>query len=173
MSAYQVSSDHLAYLVGVLANVCSDRRGYVTLRTSEQPVDGRIGSKDICGGVWYELHPEMGITDCRLVFFRLARENARSLDHRYPEDHECPPVPCPIGERFPVVPLRTIGDVAQAIKALDCYEYQACEHPEWERGEVHGWLVALRRYLIRRIPGFADAYEAAEWGCPRDAVAAK
>jgi hypothetical protein len=45
-------------------------------------------------------------------------------------------------------------------------EYQACEHPGWEAGEVHGWLVALRRYLIRRIPGFADAYEAANWGPP-------
>jgi hypothetical protein len=171
MSAYQVSSDHLAYLVGVLANVCSDRRGYVTLRTSEQPADGRIGSKDICGGVWYELHPEMGRDDRRLVFHRLSRENARSVGYRYGEEPFL--VPYSPGEMFPIVALRSMADVVQAIKALDCYEYQACEHPGWEAGEVHGWLVALRRYLIRRIPGFADAYEAAEWGCPRDAVAAK
>lgn len=163
MSAYQCDPSHLAYLVGIFANVCSGQ-SRVILRTTERPVDNRVGSQDIMGGVFYELHPDDGITDRRMVYLRLARENARSVGFRYRAG--CEPVPCPLGERFPLVMLRTVADIAQAVKAIDCYEYQACEHPEWEASEVRRWLVALRREVLRRMPGFADAYESAAWGAP-------
>ena len=45
------------------------------------------------------------------------------------------------------------------LKALACYEYQACEHAEWPTSEAYQFCEALRRRAIPRAPG----YDAAEW----------
>lgn len=45
----------------------------------------------------------------------------------------------------------------QALKALDCYEYQSCEHEEWEASEVHDFCRVLRKRLITLLPGYEEA----------------
>ena len=47
-----------------------------------------------------------------------------------------------------------------ALKAIDCYEYQSCEHSDWEESEAFAFCDALRRSLI----GDLDGYDAAPWG---------
>ena len=48
----------------------------------------------------------------------------------------------------------------RAPKAIDCYEYQSCEHAGWPRSEARALCAALRHRLIGELPG----YDAAPWG---------
>lgn len=50
-------------------------------------------------------------------------------------------------------------DVVQVLKAIDCYEYQACESPAWERSEARAICAALRARAVCQLPGYDDA----EW----------
>ena len=43
------------------------------------------------------------------------------------------------------------------LKAIDCYEYQSCEHPEWEESEAFAFCDSLRRSLIGSLPGYDQA----------------
>ena len=47
--------------------------------------------------------------------------------------------------------------VVAALKAIDGYEYQACEHPEWEASEAHAFCQGLRREMIHQLPGYDEA----------------
>ncbi len=54
---------------------------------------------------------------------------------------------------------RVMLEPVSALKALACYEYQSCETPDWEQTEAYAYCAALRRALIRVLPG----YDAAPW----------
>ena len=45
----------------------------------------------------------------------------------------------------------------QALKLIGCYEYQSCEHPEWETSEARSFCEALRTHTICRLPGYEEA----------------
>lgn len=100
----------------------------------------------------------------------LWQENVESVATRYPNDKPGEwPGPCGLtmvevmaykweptmtGGRFPSP--RYIQPI-EALKALDGYEYQACEHEEWEASEAKAFCDAMRHNLIRRLPGYDDA----------------
>lgn len=52
--------------------------------------------------------------------------------------------------------------------ALSCYEYQSCEHPEWEGSRARGFCSEFRDCLIATLPGYEDA----SWGFDEDEVPA-
>ncbi|GAA2522721.1 hypothetical protein [Pilimelia columellifera] len=84
----------------------------------------------------------------------LIAENAASLNYRYPGDapHELEPYRwSPVTDWQPLVVL----------KAIDCFAYQACEHPGWEASEAWQFCNALRRRMVRQLPGYeaADGWE--------------
>jgi hypothetical protein len=81
----------------------------------------------------------------------LLAENRRSVNHRYREDE--------IESIYQFHQLAGRPDPVVVLSAIDCYEYQACEHPEWERSEAWAFCDALRRLACRHLPG----YEAAPW----------
>jgi hypothetical protein len=54
---------------------------------------------------------------------------------------------------------RSSHDGSRALKAISCYEYQSCEHPEWKTSQVRQYCEQLRRALIGCLPG----YESAPW----------
>jgi len=96
-------------------------------------------------------------------------ENIISVQTRYP-DWESAGLPGPIDldpdavyvfERLaqPLTPI-------ELIKALNCYEYQSCEHDGWrESGNVARALVeALTAQAIRYVDGYDDA----PWEVPSD-----
>lgn len=99
----------------------------------------------------------------------LWQENVESVAKRYPNDKDGErPGPCgltmievmaykwePISKNGIPVYIEPIA----ALKALDGYEYQACEHDEWEASEAKAFCDAMRGNLIRRLPG----YDAAPW----------
>lgn len=79
-------------------------------------------------------------------------ENVQSVNHRYDEDRW--------EELYVYRPFphgaRRLAPVA-ILKALDGYEYQSCEHPQWESSEAREFSKALRRAMIRSLPGYDEA----------------
>ena len=79
----------------------------------------------------------------------LVAENRKSVNHRYEEDEwEEPYVFTQYAGTFNAVAI---------LAAISCYEYQSCEHPEWKTSEAHDFCEALRRKMIRMLPGYDKA----------------
>ena len=53
-------------------------------------------------------------------------------------------------QEAPATPVETLN-------AIDCYEYQACEHPEWAGSTAQRYCEALRRHMSSRIQGYDEA----------------
>lgn len=99
----------------------------------------------------------------------LLAECIKSVSARYPDDGpgELPgPVPNPEVQayRFRQVQDSALTPVV-ALKLIDCYEYQSCEHDGWTASEAHAFCAALRHAVIGRLPG----YDAGPWGYQRPA----
>lgn len=103
---------------------------------------------------WCELTPE----SAGRVGAMLWAENYRSVNHRYNEDETEDPYQF---ERYNG-PVKLTPRAM--VKLLDCYEYQSCEHPEWEDSEAHRFCLALRRRILSQIVERHAEYESAPWG---------
>jgi hypothetical protein len=94
----------------------------------------------------------------------LIHENILSINARYPDTVGTPerlPGPCEPYWLVPYVfhsPAR-IPTVVEALKLIDCYEYQSCEHDGWKTSQAKRVCEKLRGNLITALPG----YEAAKW----------
>jgi len=88
------------------------------------------------------------ITDLEKIGQILVDENYRSANHRYEKTWETP--------RFKAVYAGQVEPVA-IIKAIDCYNYQSCESPDWESTEAYAIADALRERAINHLPGYDDA----------------
>lgn len=95
-------------------------------------------------------------------------ENHKSVDYRYPGEEDGQ-LPGPVGLKRADIEAYTFHlayrsdrklSLAALLKAIDAYEYQACEHDGWETSEARTYCQSLRKHLIRQLPG----YEEAEWG---------
>ena len=81
-----------------------------------------------------------------LIKEELRRENQASLWARYPDDG----TNAGEGARFRPIWADQVS-VGQALGALRCYEYQACESKEWEKSYAYALCQAIRRALCARI----------------------
>ena len=85
----------------------------------------------------------------------LLAENARSVGHRYDEDELAVEL-----EQAGLYEFSRLGGRPHPVlvlKAISCYEYQACEHPGWRDSEAQVFCDALRDVAIRALPGYDDA----------------
>jgi len=82
----------------------------------------------------------------------LYAENVRSVNGHY---HENTPAH---GHRYRPE-LGAMRPAVAILKALDGYEYQACECDDWSGSEACAIVDALRRAAISALPG----YDGAEW----------
>jgi hypothetical protein len=99
--------------------------------------------------------PGFGYMTVDRVRVMLERENALSVAYRYRQ----PGTDVTVAER--AVQLSTAEpDPVQVLKAVHCYEYQACEHPGWEESEARKFCQQLTEVAITKLPG----YDAAPWG---------
>jgi len=134
MSAFVVAKTHIDAMVR-LAIVYSPRSAIVY---------GAFGE--------VRLHPDEVGRD-------LLDENVRSVRHRYPGDER---LPGPndaywleeyhyayVGGRLPTP--------VEGLKLIKCYEYQSCEHPEWEASKAKEFCDRLRHLLIGELPGYEEA----------------
>jgi hypothetical protein len=103
----------------------------------------------------------------------LVNENVRSVLHRYPEAIDSGEVPGPAEhywERLYRFRRRRYRPTAvEALKAVRCYVYQACEHDEWETSEAKQFCDALAWTLVRSLAG----YEEAPWAWDEHEVASR
>lgn len=73
-------------------------------------------------------------------------ENVRSVNHRYAEEDLEPIYPgLPAGWRSARI------DPARLLSVIGCYEYQSCEHPEWESSEARIYCTALRELCCDQL----------------------
>lgn len=89
-------------------------------------------------------------------------ENVASVAYRYPDD-TCDELPGPTAKTPPnEYHYRHPGEFSavEILKAIDCYEYQSCEHPAWRYSQAYAFCAALRDRVIRQLPGYDDA----PWG---------
>lgn len=81
----------------------------------------------------------------------LVDQNYKSVNYRYREQT----TPDQYRFRMDGKPYNTV----QIIKACDCYDYQACETPDFDETFAKGITKAIRTHAMRHLPG----YEQAEW----------
>lgn len=105
---------------------------------------------------WYWGNParsnELRAETAGQVGAMLWAENQRSVNFRYTEDEIEEPYQF---ERMPGTPIPPVI----VLKALQCFEYQACESDDWRETEAYAFCQALRKRAISRLGG----YDAAPW----------
>lgn len=81
----------------------------------------------------------------------LVDQNHKSYNARYKGDFEIP--------AYSYSHPSTTGGhhVAQVLKACDCYEYQACETPDYYTTPAAFLIHAIRKEAGRMLPGYDDA----------------
>lgn len=138
MSAWVVSKKHIDYLV------------------SAAVLYGRQGS--VYWGIQRADH-----SNADTIGRDLTRENIASVAYRYSEPEDSAnlpgPVPLPIWDEYTHRMTVNIEPVV-LLKAIDCYEYQSCEHPDWGESAAKKFCGSLRGAAIAHLPG----YDAAPWG---------
>lgn len=156
MSAFMVGKEHIDALV--TAALAIGQEG--PLRWFAHPLtDEESALAHQVGAPWGAEGPEIArrlsryatAEEADRIGQMVTRENRLSVNHRYNEseveDIYAYDGPAQVRSVDPVVIL----------KAIDCYEYQSCEHPGWEASEAFAFCQALRRRMIRRLPGYDDA----------------
>lgn len=54
-------------------------------------------------------------------------------------------------------PVRFDWEAVDILKAISCYEYQACEAPGWDTSTAKAFCEGLRDAVIPTLPGYNDA----------------
>lgn len=142
MSAYMVSDAHIHAILITAIEGPKDAQEQIMRGQWSQLTFGNPSKK-----LWYETAAECG----RMLVYA----NAISVDHRYPKHPS---------SRWAVSAYRFKESaprltVVQALKALDCFDYQSSEHPDWESSPARKFSDCLRARLITMLPG----YDAAQW----------
>jgi hypothetical protein len=96
-----------------------------------------------------------------LVGAMLLRENLRSMLARYPriagtdeaEGYQAT-IDAYLHRYYPGV------RPSAAAHAVSCYDYQSCEHPEYDRSQARAFVNSMRQELLRKLPGI----DSESWG---------
>lgn len=134
MSAYVVHDEHIAALI----HLALDHWRHLQESTFRYQWDQRT----------FEVTAE----NATEVGMMLLAENYRSVNHLYSDN----PDPLP-GAPFAYVRPRRDLTVVEALKAIDGYEYQACETADWRDSQACAFIDRLRARIIARVPGYRDA----------------
>lgn len=160
MSAYIVSKEHIDYLIRAGLDL-PKRMSYNDVLRWTVPHEERTTDYER-GEAWgmtaiqtYKDHlRELSIETSASVGQMLIRENHLSVCHRYDENPKVEAV-----DPYEFERSRKPLDPVQVLKAINCYEYQSCEHPDWEDSEANRFCESLRNTAIHVLPG----YEEADW----------
>jgi hypothetical protein len=97
----------------------------------------------------------------------LAKENIRSVAHRYPDDTDGNrPGPClkdaEIEEAAAIYAAYFLANPqhlppVQILKLVHCLDYQSCETDDWRQTSAFKQLEWITTYAINRLPGYEDA----------------
>ena len=156
MSAFIVDDKHLDYLLNAGLRLYSVRKNGPLhwLVHEEAPVFDEDHQR---GAPWGPTAIENANRLCRelthgtvgRVGAMLAVENRRRVDHRYDENE--------MADLYEFQRDLESIDPVQVLKAIDCYCYQSCEHPEWVKSEAFAFCEALRRAAWTSLKGYDNA----------------
>lgn len=142
MSAYIVHTEHIRTLVWAGLNYT--RPG--SHMTWHAPDPENAVSPETVQSSFGRHYRQLTQDSAETVGQILLDENVRSVNHRYDEDE---------GYVYDhAAPADRRWTPVEILKAIDCYEYQACETPEWNTSEAHAIITALRDTLGRTLPGY-------------------
>lgn len=152
MSAYMVEKVHIDVLVRAGLNL--PRPQDRPLRWFTKPTweiagtergEALVRDRQALVNASRELRPETADRTGQM----LVLENRRSVDHRYDETE---PVELYHYEDpgFELEPV-------EVLRAVACYRYQACEHPDFGRSEAESFLTSLEHVAIKQLPGYEKA----------------
>ena len=144
MSAYMVSEDTL----DLLASVAGWGREGLFVFFSEDTLPPRSDLTAVRneGNYYRDDHSPA------LIKEELRLENRASLRARYGDGEQFDK-----GEKFRPI-WRDQATVGEALGALRCYEYQACESNEWRNSYAKALCEAIRRNLCAMVSGEAWDY---------------
>jgi hypothetical protein len=149
MSAFILGKDHIDYLVTAAIDLGTGRgEGLYWSQDGRQATRVDITNADAFGAM-------------------LIRENVASIRYRYPNWTDLPDPDDYHWERFRLVGYAfksSVEHLSQVFMAISCYEYQTCEHPEWEESYAKLICDRMRRAYIARLPG----YDEAQWEVTRE-----
>ena len=138
MSAYMVNEDTLDLIASVA--VWSNHGLFVYAGEGTLPPRGELEYAGEGESVYYRASHLKDIKQ------ELRLENIASLNARYPQDAGL------AGEGAPLrVVYRDQATYAEALGALACYEYQACESDTWINSYAHLLCVAIRKAICGLI----------------------
>jgi hypothetical protein len=178
MSAYFVDTATITVMLaagightepGLIGNTMTSELSWWT--TSMQRVREQLNG----GDRYDQFRRKLGYDNATEVGQMLLIENVRSLNYRYDLDHdgeekakELIDYTLQVDEYvYPPggwIYRLTASDVFGCISN---YEYQACEHPEWEDSEAHSFCLNLQHRLLRGL------CKDAPWGMTHDDLDAK
>lgn len=185
MSAYMVDPIHIDLLVKVALRGPEGRT--VSPGTAwHSPRWSKVTDAELAEMVWSEAAEQFhGVTFDGTGYMgadamtpdqlglMLITENLASINYRYPDTlGNFEVLPGPIGVDWAAYTYnnpRYRLTAVEALKALDGYEYQACEHPSWRTSEAFRFCQSLRSAVIGCIPG----YDTAPWTWSTAEVAAR
>ena len=143
MSAYVVSHNHINSLV---------RFAYYKSRQGSSiclPDGRRIDPKNV--------------EDLQDAAEILLSQNVHSVQTRYPDTIDNPQnMPGVVAEAGVAIRFTMMGKMltaVEALKAIDCYEYQACEDDDYDQTAAHAIIERIKDMAINSLPG----YDAASW----------
>lgn len=150
MSAFIVSKEHIDAMVSLGVHGPSDRERHAgegfSVRWNANESVSEWESKELR----FDNTDEIGEM--------LVLENVKSVSHRYQDNEDLPGQIEPYyNEYYKFSPLIKRPTAVEGLKLIACYEYQSCEHSEWETSEAKRFCEALRDHLINSLPGYNDA----------------
>lgn len=146
MSAYMVNEDTLDLIASVA--VWSNHGLFIYAGEGTLPPRGELEYAGEGESVYYRASHLKDIKQ------ELRLENIASLNARYPNDAGL------AGEGAPFKAIyRDQATFAQALGALACYEYQACESDSWGNSYAHLLCVAIRKAICSLISDGEWEYE--------------
>ena len=138
MSAYMVSANHIDNLIHLA-------------------LFGPVGAVNWHAPMISNPSRKLEVSTADILGREMEYENHESVKARYPTHEHTPPDRYAFPHHWFTVPPRL--SAVDALKLLQCYEYQACEHKGWKESATRRFCDQLKDVLIRQLPG----YDASPW----------
>lgn len=145
MSAYLCEARHISAIVNA-TRLTAHMRDYSSLEaylTPEAAMTVRSGLN----------------TPAEALYSDLLQTNLDSLGARYPSAAKMSDWTEEDGE-YRLDSSAKFPSVIAAIKGIQCFEYQSCEHDGWKGSQAHRFCKHLVSELIAALPGYSEA----AWG---------
>ena len=146
MSAYMVNEDTLDLIASVA--VWSNHGLFIYAGEGTLPPRGELEYAGEGESIYYRA------SHLKDIKRELRLENIASLNYRYPQDAGL----AGEGEPFKAI-YRDQATFAQALGALACYEYQACESDSWRNSYAHLLCTGIRKAICGLISDGEWEYE--------------